>query len=546
MTQNYSYPQDIRFIFDFYGYKYGLMSGLAAGGSVTVPIIPYKLDSKFVGDYLAFFRKWIKWGKENFEYNRNTYAFGSQLVLGGIDGFSKIKGNSGFIFLGNSYPVRSGIDFEFGDEIGFEGKGVYNLEMIYPLDKSLYFDEKNKRGIFHLHDTVHVDVDPFQIFLFKIVKAGKDLQSFNLSCKTIKKDDSVFLDNAKENAGEIADVVIDHADGIKHLFINGKEVGFHLDNELAFCDIRFGEAGYPRFLTDWEYKGKKFFAPENEAMESSFLKTSFFLSEGVKRILDKGVSMVDEERRAKINEMRRVFHRDYAYGQPDRVYGFVSFKDANNIRNLKVTINGKGIEFLPKTMPTHCGVRTFVLGFLADVTDYLEFGKENVMTLSCDRIEENSFLGVQLYYLESELTSSFEKIVDNRHSLKNELPIQKAWHPASECTGKKPLVNAAWVQTGPLNEYSDVRICAQVNLPPDELTGVYCSNPVNIDGASHGSLLTDHEFAFDPDTKTWTLSLHMGSRQLLIIDEEDINIWAVSKSGFVSEAYKLSVDWKLY
>ena len=88
MIQNCYNPDEyLRYLFDFQGYEFALMSALACGASITSPIIPYNLDSDYLKEYVEFYNKWIMWAKENFNFLKQGIAFGSQPDLVKIDAY---------------------------------------------------------------------------------------------------------------------------------------------------------------------------------------------------------------------------------------------------------------------------------------------------------------------------------------------------------------------------------------------------------------------------------------------------------------------------
>ena len=118
---------------DYYGWQYGVMSSLAVSGSVMPTILPYETD--LVPGYVEFYRKWQRWAKDNFEYVNYTEPFGEQVQPGAVDGYARIKGDHGFVFLFNGNPRPSEITFEVGDEINLQDKGDYQFAELYPSEK---------------------------------------------------------------------------------------------------------------------------------------------------------------------------------------------------------------------------------------------------------------------------------------------------------------------------------------------------------------------------------------------------------------------------
>jgi hypothetical protein len=100
---------------DFYGWRYALLSALAVSGSVMPAILP--VDSDLVPGYAAFYQKWTAWAKAHFDYVPYTEPLGEQVQPGCIDGYARIKDDHGFIFLFNGNPRPAQITFAVGDEI---------------------------------------------------------------------------------------------------------------------------------------------------------------------------------------------------------------------------------------------------------------------------------------------------------------------------------------------------------------------------------------------------------------------------------------------
>lgn len=117
---------------DFYGWRDALLSALAVSGSVMPAILP--VESDLVPGYAAFYWQWTTWAKAHFDYVPDTEPFGEQVQPGCIDGYARIKGDHGFIFLFNGNPRPTTITFEIGDEIKLQQAGTYALLELYPVE----------------------------------------------------------------------------------------------------------------------------------------------------------------------------------------------------------------------------------------------------------------------------------------------------------------------------------------------------------------------------------------------------------------------------
>ena len=73
--------------------------------SIMPAILPYESD--LLPGYKEFYRKWSAWAKANFDYVKYTEPFGEQVQPGAVDGYARIKGHHGFVFLFNGNPRPS-------------------------------------------------------------------------------------------------------------------------------------------------------------------------------------------------------------------------------------------------------------------------------------------------------------------------------------------------------------------------------------------------------------------------------------------------------
>lgn len=143
---------------DHTGWKYSIMSALAGGGKMMTTVLPEDLDA--VPEMKAFYAKWLKWAKDNFHLDRYNIPFGEQLRIGGVDGWSRIQKQNGFIFLCNPNPRPTKITFALDDTIGLNESGQYTLQELYPEEGPYfltriilteYFGNTTKCPVLYLH-----------------------------------------------------------------------------------------------------------------------------------------------------------------------------------------------------------------------------------------------------------------------------------------------------------------------------------------------------------------------------------------------------------
>jgi len=151
---------------DYYGWQYSFMSSLAVAGSVMPTIMPYEAD--LVPGYVEFYGKWQRWAKDNFEYVNTTEPFGEQVQPGAVDGYARIKGDHGFVFLFNGNPRPAEITFEVGDDINLQEKGDYQFIELYPSERSKLVLENNGRSVFALGEKASITVPANACYLLEL------------------------------------------------------------------------------------------------------------------------------------------------------------------------------------------------------------------------------------------------------------------------------------------------------------------------------------------------------------------------------------------
>jgi len=156
-------------VWDTIGWKYSVMSGLAvSGASITTVILPEHLDT--IPEMRAFYAKWLKWARRNIGYALYNVYFGEQGRPGGTDGWARIKGNHGFIFLCNPAPRPVRSSFSLGDEIGLHEQGSFTLKQLYP-QEGVSLPATNADGLFRNGDHVSVIVPQYEVVLLELAPA---------------------------------------------------------------------------------------------------------------------------------------------------------------------------------------------------------------------------------------------------------------------------------------------------------------------------------------------------------------------------------------
>ena len=129
----YRPAQDVDLLIDGCGWQYALLSAIAAGGAVTLPIVPR--DVSVIPGYKAFYAKWIGWARSHFDWQ--TAPIGATPYCGGPDGFVKFKDGKCYVFMFNPYPYPLGATVKLDDRVGLSGSGDVSVMRLYPAAASL-------------------------------------------------------------------------------------------------------------------------------------------------------------------------------------------------------------------------------------------------------------------------------------------------------------------------------------------------------------------------------------------------------------------------
>lgn len=425
---------------DYTGWKFGLLSSIAAGGSVTLPILPERPEA--VDGYVEFYHKWIGWARDHFDYSKNTIPFGSQVGCG-IDGFSKLIDNEGFLFLSNPFPVPLECSFTLDERLGFApSRESCHLSMLHPLEQNL--------GATGYGQQIHLVVPEYEVLVLELSRREKDCPA------------------------PVTQPPLDR------VLPAGGDGSFH-----------------------------------------------FFADERIRALLERGQQYVSEKSiRAQDEYCQRFGRFNDCWTRPDRLWAWVCLEDYTGPSVLALRCNGQAVE-LKREILSHNDFRVDTL-FFADITEAVRWGERNDLTLSPNP-------GKAVIYL-SYLKPGNEA-----------LPTSGMVMPRLHCAAPW-LDPAVQVLSAKLNDDNimypnrENTVTAQINLPAEELEGVYLTAPISI-GATGFDLKSDMAMTY-LDGK-WVKSFQSDERIHLIIDDCRLSLWAVTKDGRESPALDVDFTWLL-
>ena len=196
------FDPDLVKAWDYYGWQYSVMSSLAVSGSIMPTILPYETD--LVPGYVAFYRKWLQWARENFDSVNRTEPFGEQVQPGAVDGYARIKEDHGFLFLFNGNPRPTQITFEVGDEINLQVKGHYQLAELYPSPRPKRVLDDLGRSVFPLGERASLTVPANSCYLLELSRAAAsgDPVLFGAAGEVVLVDGSMEITAVRGKPGE--------------------------------------------------------------------------------------------------------------------------------------------------------------------------------------------------------------------------------------------------------------------------------------------------------------------------------------------------------
>ena len=106
-----------------------------------------------------------------------TEPFGEQVQPGAVDGYARIKGDHGFVFLFNGTPRAAEITFEVGDEINLQSTGEYEFAELFPSESEKRVLDNHGRSVFARGETADITVPANSCYLWSFAKSLRAIPS---------------------------------------------------------------------------------------------------------------------------------------------------------------------------------------------------------------------------------------------------------------------------------------------------------------------------------------------------------------------------------
>lgn len=428
-------------LFDRNGYKFALISAVAAGGSVVAPIIPRKPE--LIPGYMEFYKSLISWAKKNWEYSLNTMLFNNLENFGG-EAYSKLINNEGYLFIVNPYPMPIDYSFVMDNSIGYNyTEEKVNINYLWPMKEKYVEDVEFK-------EQISVVIPPYSIIILEVTKEKKHYKQSEMRTALPR-----FLNVSRKKKNS----------NIYNFFGDG-QIKIYIEEQ------------------------KKYIFDEVLRAGEEFCDTIGF-------------------------DASHWYRNDRLWLQ------ILNCKEMPSIRlnNLLVYIKPFKLEY---------NGQSEISGYFADVTDMIIWNKNNVLEFENTDVNNNPWLFFTYPRPEYELPNQLS------YSVIKEIPQAPKIDKSIVITEGKLNSDNIMLQ----NDYNI--ISCKLNVPYEELEGVYASCPIS---SKDPDLICD--MALEYDNGIWTKTFKVGSRKDIVIDDDKIVLWAVTKDQRESKSYKFPINWIL-
>ena len=521
---------------DYYGWQYGIMSALAVSGSVMPTILPYEAD--LTPGFALFYKKWTRWAKDNFASVNDTEPFGEQVQPGAVDGYARIKGDHGFVFLFNGNPRPTRITFEVGDEINLQTKGDYEFAELYPSEKMRRIMDDNGKSVFALGDKTSITVPSnccYLLELNKVIKQDRPVLVGAVGDVVLANGRMAVTGVAgKPGAMSVIRVRVTDPNAVKSVAVNGIDQKFTLTEREICIESQFAGRKYVRELDSWtQTDGKRFDFPYHAAMPACQLTSTFALNADVKQLLEKAKPKNFAEMDAKIagwqtpagkkNGNGSYGYHNFICERPSRLWLIIPFLTHTNV---EVTLNGDKVEPLAWDEPSSSA--------FADVTERVKYGGDNNITLAIKGMGSNRFMGPFLLYPEEAAT---DVVVQSPGQTEKPINYTRPLVPAPQPRyrrGEGPsVIEAKMMAHVSLKDPAELRV--KLDQAPEKIRRVMFFQ-------SGFGWMGQENMRYDKEAGYWTAKVVPGNRAA-IQENEFIYVWAEGSDGLRSDYYQVKVGW---
>lgn len=538
-----SYDSRLPKAWDMLGWRYALLSAIASSGAAVACILPENLND--VPEFVAFYKQWLGWAREHFDYVRYQVSLGDQVRPGGVDIYARIRRDHGFVFLCNPAPRPARVEIALDATLGLQVQGSFTLRELHPASDRLYFDLLHQRGIFTTGDAVSINVPAYEVCLFELERfsAARLPLIFGATGRVETSLEKIALEEMLGQPGESVELMMltEKEQEAPAVTLNSTGVSWTTAGSYRRALMRFAGKALPRALDSWRLPdGKRFTFPFHEAADTLDLETEVFFDASIKALLARNTPTNLAEYQHLLEEWRQTLPHSFAWARPDRLWFVLPFTDADHVREVSLHLDDRPVPlewFAPQLPPQWRAFRpnsSRIIAY-ADLTDFVAFGAVNRLALHLRGLGANQFLGPFLDYpLETPIAAwspasrgESEGVIYTR-PIDPDMPVRVASAATSA-----PRVLSVEVTPPFLIESQKHTFCAEVDLAPERLANVWISV----------TQAADIAMTWDAGRRKWIFEWTVPKRPLDILDVDQAVVWAVAKEGVTSSAFSIPLRW---
>jgi hypothetical protein len=450
-----------------------------------------------------------------------------------VDGYARIKGDHGFIFLFSGNPRPAEITFEVGDEINLQVKGDYQFTELYPSEHGKRVLDSNGKSVFAMGERASIIVPANECYLLELKKVVRqaDPVLVGIAGKVVLADGRMAITGVVGKPGEQVGIRVRVADpgAVQGITVNGVEQKFVRTEREVCLEVRFAGEKHVRELDAWaRADGTRFDFPYHAAQPELKLTATFTLNADVRQLLENAKPKNFAEMDAKIADWQTNRGGSYAYHnficeRPSRLWLIVPFLTHTDF---ELTLNGEKVAPLRWDDPSHSAV--------FDLTDLVNYGGTNTVTLILKRMAPNHFMGPYLIYPEE---ASTDKLLPGPGAADLRVVYKQSLVPALPTRYRKnagpKVIEAKMMENVTLKEAAELRVT--LDLPPDQIKRVMFFE-------SGFGWMGQHGLGYNKEAQCWTARVTPGPRAA-IQENEHIYVWAEGTDGLRSDYYPVNVGW---
>ena len=379
---------------DYLGWRYSLLSSIAiAGWNNVIDMLPARDSAEYASFSAAdraYFRKWLRFTKDNKELLRHTRTILGQPALGKVDGTSAIVGDRGFIFLFNPDPRRLTARVPLDASIGLVKGERFTLREMHPLDGRQL--GKPGEGYWQRGDTMTVVLDGGSALVLQLAPAPARVAAPLVlgSTGSARLSGGVLsLRGVRGEAGTTSrlTVLVPPGVSVARATVNGAPVGIvSRHGETVELDVHFAGAAFhqlqPAIAWDSTFAGGR-------------VTGTFTIPQ---RVFD--------QLRARRNAWPIPWtSEDYrtTWLVPERLLLYAPFRQPDDKWEARLAVDGLPME-LHKAYTAVRAVKSTFVGFYADVS-HLQADRPYRFELELPALERGQFLGLYFENVEPAFTA---------------------------------------------------------------------------------------------------------------------------------------------